>query len=103
MKLLKHPHIIDVRDVNENKDEISIIMEFASGGELFDYIVSKGMLKERESRIFFRQIISAVSYCHQNSVIHRDLKPEVPYLRFNSKEYALGQQQEYQANRFWFW
>ncbi|KAJ3377851.1 protein kinase, AMP-activated, alpha 2 catalytic subunit, partial [Lobulomyces angularis] len=76
MKLLYHPHIIHVYDINENDDEISIVMEYASGGELFDYIVSRGMLQENESRKFFRQMISAVDYCHQNSVIHRDLKPE---------------------------
>lgn len=75
-------------DVEENADSISIIMEFAAGGELFDYIVAQGMLKEKESRMFFRQILSAVDYCHQNSVIHRDLKPEVTIEYINAIEYA---------------
>ena len=51
-------------------------MEYSAGGELFDYIVSRRRLKESEARKFFRQLCSAVAYCHTNCVIHRDLKPE---------------------------
>ena len=65
IKLLKHPHIVGVIDVFETKDHIWIIMEHASGGELFDYIVKHGMIQEPEARRFFRQILSAVDYCHQ--------------------------------------
>jgi hypothetical protein len=64
MKLLHHPHIVGVKDVFESKDTIWIVMEHASGGELFDYIVKNGMVKETEARRFFRQILSAVEYCH---------------------------------------
>lgn len=71
MKLLSHPHIVQVLDIIENNDQIYIIMEYASGGELFDYIVSHGMVKEKEARMFFRQVLSAVDYCHRNSIIHR--------------------------------
>ncbi|KAI8800985.1 kinase-like domain-containing protein [Cladochytrium replicatum] len=76
MRLLHHPHIVDVMDILENDTHIFMIMEYAHGGELFDYIVNRGKLSEKESRHFFRQILSAVGYCHMNSVIHRDLKPE---------------------------
>jgi 5'-AMP-activated protein kinase catalytic alpha subunit len=76
MKLLHHPNIIGVVDVFETKGQYIIVMESATEGELFDYIVKNGYISEKESRFFFRQILSAVDYCHQNSIIHRDLKPE---------------------------
>lgn len=51
-------------------------MEYASGGEVFDYLVAHGRMKEKEARAKFRQIVSAVQYCHQKRIIHRDLKAE---------------------------
>lgn len=51
-----------------------MIMEYVSGGELFEYIVKHGKLKESEARRFFQQIISGVDYCHRHMVVHRDLK-----------------------------
>lgn len=53
-----------------------MIMEYVSGGELFDYIVKNGKLQEHEARRFFQQIISGVDYCHRHMIVHRDLKPE---------------------------
>ena len=58
-----------MHDIYETDDIVYIVMEYASGGELFEYIVSNTRLKEREARIFFRQILSAVAYCHR--VQHR--------------------------------
>lgn len=51
--------------VFENKDKIVIVMEYASKGELYDYISERRRLTERETRHFFRQIVSAVHYCHK--------------------------------------
>ncbi|KAI8851184.1 kinase-like domain-containing protein [Chytridium lagenaria] len=76
LKLLYHPHIVKVHDVIETDDFIYIVMEYAAGGELFDYIVAHKRVKENEAREFFRMVLSAVDYCHKNAVIHRDLKPE---------------------------
>lgn len=53
-----------------------LILEHVSGGELFDYLVKKGRLTPKEARRFFRQIISALDFCHKHSICHRDLKPE---------------------------
>ncbi|XP_019190643.1 PREDICTED: CBL-interacting serine/threonine-protein kinase 23-like [Ipomoea nil] len=59
-----------------SKTKIYIVMEFVTGGELFDKIASKGRLKEDEARKYFQQLINAVDYCHSRGVCHRDLKPE---------------------------
>ncbi|GLD64463.1 NUAK family SNF1-like kinase 2 [Lates japonicus] len=76
MSSLCHPHIITIYEVFENKDKIVIVMEYASRGDLYDYICDKRRITEREARHFFRQIVSAVHYCHQNGIVHRDLKLE---------------------------
>ncbi|KAJ3037877.1 hypothetical protein HK097_003346, partial [Rhizophlyctis rosea] len=76
MRLLHHPNITQLYDVIETEKEIVLVMEHVEGGELFDYIVAHKRLKEKIARRLFRQVISAVDYCHQSSVIHRDLKPE---------------------------
>ncbi len=55
-------------------DCLVIVQEYVSGGELFDYLVMKGSLSENEARKVFRQLLSAVKYCHDSSVVHRDLK-----------------------------
>ena len=76
MKLLNHPHIVRLYEVIDTPRELYLVMEYASGGEIFDYLVAHGRMKEKEARKYFRQIISAVDYCHAMHVIHRDLKAE---------------------------
>ncbi|KAK5670896.1 hypothetical protein QVD99_002667 [Batrachochytrium dendrobatidis] len=76
MKLLHHPNIVKLYEVIETKSTVFLVMEYASGGELYDYLVVHGKMKEKEARAKFRQILSAVSYCHKKRVIHRDLKAE---------------------------
>ncbi|MBN3304471.1 NUAK2 kinase, partial [Amia calva] len=76
MSSLNHPHIITIYEVFENKDKIVIVMEYASRGDLYDHISERQRLSEREARHFFRQIVSAVYYCHRNGIVHRDLKLE---------------------------
>ena len=51
-------------------------MEYAEGGELFDYIVNKGRLKEKEAAFFYYQLIEGVEFLHGKKIAHRDLKPE---------------------------
>jgi len=76
LSLFRHPHIIKLYQVISTPSDIFMIMEYVSGGELFDYIVKHGRLKTPEARRFFQQIISGVDYCHRHMVVHRDLKPE---------------------------
>ncbi|XP_008152424.2 NUAK family SNF1-like kinase 2 [Eptesicus fuscus] len=76
MSSLNHPHIVAIHEVFENSSKIVIVMEYASRGDLYDYISERQRLSEHEARHFFRQIVSAVHYCHQNGVVHRDLKLE---------------------------
>ncbi|PBP20124.1 serine threonine protein kinase [Diplocarpon rosae] len=75
LQLLRHPHIIKLYTVIKTPLEIIMVLEYA-GGELFDYIVQNGKMKEDEARRFFQQIICAVEYCHRHKIVHRDLKPE---------------------------
>eukprot|EP00038_Savillea_parva_P006615 m.164795 g.164795 ORF g.164795 m.164795 type:complete len:506 (+) comp12472_c0_seq1:307-1824(+) len=76
LKLFYHPHIIKLYQVITSPTDIFLMMEYVSGGELFDYILQHGKLEERDARKFFQQIISGVDYCHRHMVVHRDLKPE---------------------------
>ncbi|KAM7217802.1 Protein kinase-like domain containing protein [Rhypophila decipiens] len=75
LQLLRHPHIIKLYTVIKTPSEIIMVLEYA-GGELFDYIVQHGKMKEDEARRFFQQMLCAVEYCHRHKIVHRDLKPE---------------------------
>ena len=93
MKLIEHPHVLGLYDVYENKRYLYVspntattltqfsclnlyccrhdrylILEHVCGGELFDYLVKKGRLTPKEARRFFRQIVSALDFCHSHSI-----------------------------------
>ncbi|XP_022890726.1 CBL-interacting serine/threonine-protein kinase 3-like [Olea europaea var. sylvestris] len=76
MKLIKHPNVVRLYEVMASKTKIFIVLEFVTGGELFDKIVNHGRMREDEARKYFQQLINAVDYCHSRGVYHRDLKPE---------------------------
>ena len=65
LKLFRHPHIIKLYQVINTPSDIFMVMEYVSGGELFDHIVKNGKLNETQARKFFQQIISGVAYCHR--------------------------------------
>uniref|UniRef100_A0A671R1R5 non-specific serine/threonine protein kinase n=1 Tax=Sinocyclocheilus anshuiensis TaxID=1608454 RepID=A0A671R1R5_9TELE len=76
MKMLDHPHIIKMYQVMETKNMLYLVTEYAKNGEIFDYLAKHGRLSEPEARRKFWQILSAVEYCHNRNIVHRDLKAE---------------------------
>ena len=76
MKIIRHPNIVHLYNVIETNQFIYLIMEYISGKELFDYIIKKGKLKEKEACKFYQQIISGIEYLNKLKIVHRDLKPE---------------------------
>ncbi|KAG7261186.1 hypothetical protein CRUP_038296 [Coryphaenoides rupestris] len=76
LKLIEHPHVLKLHDVYENKKYLYLVLSTCPAGKLFDYLVKKGRLTPKEAGKFFRQIISALDFCHSHSICHRDLKPE---------------------------
>ncbi|EEF37948.1 CBL-interacting serine/threonine-protein kinase 24 [Ricinus communis] len=76
MKIVRHNNIVRLHEVLASRTKIYIILEFVTGGELFDKIVHQGRLSENEARRYFQQLIDAVAHCHSKGVYHRDLKPE---------------------------
>ncbi|KAG5045405.1 hypothetical protein AAZX31_06G087900 [Glycine max] len=76
MKLVRHPYVVRLHEVLASRTKIYIILEFITGGELFDKIIHHGRLSEADSRRYFQQLIDGVDYCHSKGVYHRDLKPE---------------------------
>ncbi|XP_010275777.1 PREDICTED: CBL-interacting serine/threonine-protein kinase 25-like [Nelumbo nucifera] len=75
MRLVRHPNVVELKEVMATKSKILFIMEYVRGGELFAKVY-RGKLKEDAARKYFQQLISAVDFCHSRGVSHRDLKPE---------------------------
>ncbi|CAG5035832.1 unnamed protein product [Parnassius apollo] len=76
MSSVRHPNIVHIYEVFENSEKMILVMEYCSGGELYDYLSQKKVLEEEEARRLFRQIATAVYYCHIHKICHRDLKLE---------------------------
>jgi protein-serine/threonine kinase len=73
---LSHPNIVRLHEMSETERHIGIVLEYASGGELFDYILNHRYLKDHAARRLFAQLISGVGYLHKKGIVHRDLKLE---------------------------
>jgi len=84
LRRTRHPNIIQLYDIIETKKQLFLIMEYAMNGELFDYIVKKQKLSEKEACRFFQEILSGIAYIHKLAIVHRDLKPENLLLDFNN-------------------
>lgn len=73
---VSHPNIVRLHEMTETERYIGIVLEYASGGELFDYILTHRYLKDNAARRLFAQLISGVGYLHKKGIVHRDLKLE---------------------------
>ncbi|EAQ89890.1 hypothetical protein CHGG_06509 [Chaetomium globosum CBS 148.51] len=85
LKLIRHPNIIELLDIWENRSEIYLVTEYVEKGDLFEFINWNGPLQEEEAIFYFRQIMTALEYCHTFNICHRDLKPENILLKANGQ------------------
>ncbi|XP_011361609.1 serine/threonine-protein kinase MARK2-like [Pteropus vampyrus] len=76
LKSLNHPNIVKLFEIIDTEKTLFLIMELVDGGDLYSYLEGCGRMLEHEAQGIFRQLISAVHYCHQRGIIHRDLKPQ---------------------------
>ena len=76
LKLVRHPSVCCLLEVIDTNNHIFLAIEHLPGGDLYDYIVSRGNASEAHGRHIWRQIASAVQYCHAHGIVHRDLKAE---------------------------
>jgi len=71
-----HPHVMKLHEIIEDADRFSLVTELAAGGDLLEYINTRGPLADPEAKRIFRQLVCAIDHCHSRGVIHRDLKCE---------------------------
>lgn len=76
LRQLTHPNIVRLHKMEESERHYGIVLEYASGGELFDYILNHRYLKDNAARRLFAQLVSGVGYLHKKGIVHRDLKLE---------------------------
>ena len=76
MKSLDHPNVVQIFEVLMSTEYLYIVMDFVSGGELYNKITRTGKLSDGDCRRYVRQLCSALNYCHARNVCHRDIKPQ---------------------------
>jgi serine/threonine protein kinase len=76
MKKLNHPNIVRIKEVLMSNSHLYLVLEYAGGGELFTKIARQGKLSENVAKRYFKQIMEAVKFCHNQYICHRDIKPE---------------------------
>lgn len=73
---LKHPYVCPLHDFFVQKDHFFIVMEIMAGGDLFDRLGKVETYNEDEARKLCEKLLIAISYCHENNIVHGDLKPK---------------------------
>ena len=89
LRKMFHKNIIKLYEIMETAQRIYLVMEFCEGGDLFNYILTRGHLTERQSCKFFHEIIEALTYLHSQQIAHRDIKPENLLLNTTGKSISL--------------
>ena len=74
-KTSQHPNVVSMTDLFETETDVYIVMEYMTGGELYDKIVKQKVFSEKEASAVICQIASVLKYLHSNNIVHRDLKP----------------------------
>ncbi|KAK9808715.1 hypothetical protein WJX72_002433 [[Myrmecia] bisecta] len=86
---LAHPRVIKFHEVFLTPAHLCIVLEYASGGNLRDYLNKYGKMPEPVARRVFQQLIEGVDYCHRLGVVNRDLKPENTLLEFTKRSKSI--------------
>ncbi len=73
---LSHPNVVRLVEICKTTDVYCLVMEYVSGGTLFEYVQSRGRLPEEEAGVLCKQLVSAIAYLHKMRILHRDLKLE---------------------------
>ncbi|XP_041755165.2 serine/threonine-protein kinase ULK3 isoform X1 [Coregonus clupeaformis] len=76
LKTVRHPHIVQLKDFQWDSENIYLILEWCSGGDLSRFIHSRRLLPERVARRFLQQIACALQFLHNHNISHLDLKPQ---------------------------
>jgi serine/threonine protein kinase len=74
MKSVRHANVIRLLEVCESPRHLMMVMEYAGGGDLLQYVKKRRRLEEGEAKRIFKQIVYGVAHCHCRSVLHRDIK-----------------------------
>lgn len=76
LKKVDHPNMFKLYEIFEDSDRYYLVTELCKGGELFDEICDQGKFSEKDAAAIIKQILQAIAYCHEQNVVHRDVKPE---------------------------
>ncbi|DBB01817.1 hypothetical protein WJX77_001467 [Trebouxia sp. C0004] len=94
LKSLRHPNVVELKEVLASRQQIFMVMELVHGGELFDKIIAEGPMSEADGRHVVQQLLDGLDHCHQQGIFHRDLKPENVLLTTNGdvklSDFGLG-------------